>query len=202
MGIRQLACAIAFVTLALSPAWAADPAPAGSTGLCKDGSYTESATKKGACSDHGGVKKWYGKAAASKKAAKDEAKADAKADAKAEARAKSNAEARAKSKSSKSAEKTAQKEAAARTETASRKEAPARKETTAREEPAPRPMPSARNEMPAAGGGAGKVWVNTDSHVYHCAGDRWYGKTKKGEYLSESEARAQGNRADHGKACG
>lgn len=183
MRLRHLACILAFLTLAFAPAWAADPAPAGSTGLCKDGSYTTSDTKKGACSDHGGVKKWYGKSAAAKKAAKDEAKA-------------AKAEAAAKSKSSKSAEKAAKKEAAASKETASRKE------TTAREEPASRPMPSARNEMPAAGGGAGKVWVNTDSHVYHCAGDRWYGKTKQGEYMSESAAKAQGNRADHGKACG
>lgn len=34
-------------------------APAGSTGQCKDGSYTSNATKKGACSGHHGVKEWY-----------------------------------------------------------------------------------------------------------------------------------------------
>jgi hypothetical protein len=54
----------------------------------------------------------------------------------------------------------------------------------------------------AAGGGAGKVWVNTASKVYHCEGGKYYGKTRKGEYLSESEAKAKGFHGVGGKSCG
>ena len=61
--------------------------------------------------------------------------------------------------------------------------------------------PAPETRAPAAGGGNGKVWVNSETKVYHCADDRYYGKTKQGEYMSESDAVAKGARASHGKAC-
>jgi len=40
----------------------------------------------------------------------------------------------------------------------------------------------------------GKVWVNTDSGVYH-KGGKWYGATKQGKFMTEQEAAKAGYRA-------
>jgi hypothetical protein len=58
---------------------------------------------------------------------------------------------------------------------------------------------SAANQPQAAANtgtpGNGQVWVNTESHVYHKAGSRYYGKTKQGKYMSEADAIKEGDHA-------
>jgi hypothetical protein len=47
-----------------------------------------------------------------------------------------------------------------------------------------------------------KVWVNTNSGVYHCPNTRWYGKTKSGQFMTQREAQAKGYRPAYGAVCG
>ena len=61
-----------------------------------------------------------------------------------------------------------------------------------------KPNPSKGGPTPtlaqAPGGGGGKVWVNKESKVFHREGNRWYGKTKEGAYMTEAEALKAGYR--------
>jgi hypothetical protein len=66
--------------------------------------------------------------------------------------------------------------------------------------PAPRPMPKPAIKQ-APGAAPNKVWVNTASNVYHCPGERYYGKTKAGKYMTEPEARAAGAHGEKNNTC-
>ena len=216
-------------------AWA--KAPAGSTGECKDGTYTTAAQKEGACSSHGGVKKWLAKedkSAKADKAAKTADKQSTKVD-KPKVAAETNAtrpgDATGECKDGSfttsptkagacsghkgvknwygSTMKGTTESKASTTTMGGAATSAAPNGTSARPSSsnasstmgAPSAGSSRSASTPAAGGGAGQVWVNTDSKVYHCQKDSLYGKTKQGEYMSESQAKAMGARPSRGKAC-
>jgi hypothetical protein len=156
--ICSLVIAASLLTVQVVMAQAPAGAPAGATGLCKDGTYYTGANKQGACHGHQGVKEWYGPPASGGKAAPSSASTSSPAS------------------SSSSA-------------------------APATPPPAPTSAPATTSKTPALGGGADKVWLNTDSNVYHCPGTRYYGTTKRGTYMTEAAAKARGARPDHGKPC-
>jgi len=155
-----------------APAASATAVPPGSTGLCNDGTYYTGTTKKGACKGHKGVKEWY--------SAPNDAMAAAKT---APASGASPAEPSIPSSARNTPAPTATPNAGNDSAT----------------------TPSAKNAQPkvatAPAGSAGNVWINKSTKVYHCPGDRWYGKTKEGEYMPETQATAMGFKPDHGKPC-
>jgi hypothetical protein len=155
-------------------------APAGTTAKCKDNSYYSGATKKGACSHHGGIAQWYGKPGGTSTSGA--------------ATTAGGAAAGAAPSSMGAAPKAG---AASGAGAAAGAAAPA----AAGASPATKGSTSTTKSAAAPGGGPGQVWVNTSSKVYHCQGDRYYGKTKQGEYMTEAQAKAAGARPDHNKAC-
>ena len=243
--LMSMTMSLGFLTALSAYAQAPATAPAGSTGLCKDGTYYSGDTKKGACRGHKGVKEWYGAGAVAPVATNPDS-------------------ARPETKSSRYASKTETVSAASTSTPAaapvgttglckdgtyysgntkkgacrghkgvkdwygasagdaaaapSKTVVPApmtppaaMPATPAASAPMPVPVPNrtpkstatnpTASSTPAPVGGASQVWVNTDSKVYHCHNDRYYGKTKQGEYMSEADALAKGNHASHGKSC-
>ena len=170
-------------------AWA--QAPAGSTGACKDGTYTSAASKSGACRGHQGVKDWYA-ATGTATGAAPVAGAPVPS---------------AMTPAAKTAVAPSKPMAAAPVPTtAPAASAPAPTPTSVKATPAggsarqsPGAAAAARTQAP--GGGPGLVWVNTSSKVYHCTGSDFYGKTKSGSYMSESDAKAKGAHGVRGKDC-
>jgi len=53
----------------------------------------------------------------------------------------------------------------------------------------------------SAGNPDARVWVNTNSSVYHCPGSHWYGATKQGGYMTQRQAQQAGNRPAYGRVC-
>jgi hypothetical protein len=145
--------------------------PANATGQCKDGSYWTGTTKSGACRGHQGIQTWY---------------ADASAAPAPVAKAATPAPAATPVPAAKPAPAPAAKPAPAAAPTPAAKATPA----------PPKPSPTA-----APGGGPGLVWVNTSTKVYHCYGDRYYGTTKDGKYMTEADAKAMGAKGSRGQGC-
>jgi hypothetical protein len=221
-------------TTSTSPGTSTAPAgqaPAGSTGQCKDATYTSAASKQGACRGHGGVKEWYGQGnttettpaksttpTTSTKSTTSTTSTSPGMSTVPAGQAPAGSTGQCKDATYTSA---ASKQGACgghggvkewygkgnTTEAPSKATTPAVPTTTAPTTTAPTTTaPTTAPAKPTGtqatpGGGPGKVWVNTASHVYHCANDQWYGKTKQGEYMSEADAIAKGNHASHGKPC-
>jgi hypothetical protein len=55
----------------------------------------------------------------------------------------------------------------------------------------PAPANNASASEIASAQSSGKVWVNTETKVYHKSG-RWYGKTKQGKFMTEDDAKKAG----------
>lgn len=188
--------------------------PAGATALCKDNTYFSGTTHRGACARHGGVQQWLaaggvnsGPAAAEPTAASAPAPSAGAAPAEG---APTGATALCKDNTYYSG--TSHRGACARHGGVQRwlaagasppEQGPAAQPATTMTQTTPQYQRGAASPpmMPVAAGEGDRVWVNTASKVYHCPSDRWYGKTSKGEYMSESQARAQGYRADHNRPC-
>lgn len=211
------------VVIAQSPAGA----PAGTTGKCKDGTYTSTASRQGACRGHKGIDTWYAATSSAPPKASTSASSTATASSpKAAAPSAAGAMPAGGTGKCKDGSYTTapKKQGACRGHQGvdtwfASGSAPAAAATA----PAPAPTPaaapaastsaasssaakastrsSASNKAPAPGGGPGMVWVNSSTNIYHCYGTQFYGTTKSGRYMTEADAKAAGARPDRNKPC-
>lgn len=145
MSIRRVGLAwsvAAALALALPAGIAAQATtkPADATGECKDGTFSTAASKRGACSGHGGIKTWYADAKSDTKAASKDAAKDTKAaskEAKKETKKETKAAEKDAAKDTKAASKEATKETKADTKTAEKESKAASKESKAASKTAP-----------------------------------------------------------------
>ena len=177
-----LVLGLAGVAMAQAPAGA----PAGSNGICKDGTYSTAASKDGACRGHKGVQTWY-----AAPVAKPAAGAAGNSPAMPAPKAAANAPAMP--------APTPSAPVASRPAAAPAPSAPAAAPGSSSKRLSP--AEAAAQKPQAAGGGPGLVWVNTSSNVYHCNGDAFYGKTKAGKYMTEDQAKAAGAHGERGATC-
>ncbi|MBK8814749.1 MAG: signal peptide protein [Methylococcaceae bacterium] len=196
------------------------------TGLCKDGTSYSGKSKRGGCRGHGGIKEWYADKAApattsAPAATEPAATATTTPVVKPSAAAatgicKDGSEYSGKSKrgacrghggvkewfadKAPAAEVTPAPAVTAQPpEVAPALATPAA--TPAPAEPAPKSSIPAKVKVEAPPAGSGKVWVNTHSKIYHCEGSKFFGHTKEGEYMSETDAQAKGFVANRKKVC-
>ncbi len=69
-----------------------------------------------------------------------------------------------------------------------------RAQTSVSPSTAPAPVRNATTGETQAAKASGKVWVNTETGVYHKSG-QWYGATKQGKFMTEQDAMKAGYRA-------
>ncbi len=189
----------------------AQDSAASHTALCKDGTYYDGTTHKGACKGHQGVKEWLDKTAAKSDAKSSDAKSTTAATTTTDDTTKKHhrkkdadaATATAPATDAKAAATAAAPTAAAPAATATTAATASTATTAAKDETKAKHTPPtpAKDIVAKPGGGPGLVWVNAESKVYHCQGDEWYGKTKQGSYMSAADAEKAGAHAAHGKAC-
>jgi hypothetical protein len=67
---------------------------------------------------------------------------------------------------------------------------------------APKGQFATESEAKASCAGDAVVWVNPSSKIYHSTTSRSYGKTKRGSYMCEKEAAAEGFRAPKPRRSG